>query len=90
MDGSPSPSIAVNSTFNSWTEFQFHFKKWCLETNVEFVVSSSKTVEWANRRLLGPKERQYGDQLKYKYCTFVCKQSKGKPSESTGKRSRQR
>lgn len=78
-------SITTNSTFDSWLEFQHSLKKYSEDNHVEFVVSASKPVAWgANNKLLQPGEQPYGDHLKYKYDTYLCKQGPTRKSESTG------
>lgn len=81
--------IVVNNTFDTFAQFQHHLNRYCLENGVQYVISSSKPVAWANQRLQ-PGEIPFGDQLKYKYATFSCKQGKPRASESTGIRPVQR
>lgn len=77
--------IKANETFDTWAEFDYHLKAYCKAHNVNYVVSSSKLVGWANERL--PKgEKPYAKELKYKYVYFNCKQGPQRKSESTGGR----
>jgi len=83
-------ALRPGASFASFAEFESALKSFQRVNNVVFVVGSSKSIAWANKKLQ-PGEVPYADELQYKHLTMKCKSGGyDRPSTSKGLRPHQR